>query len=466
MVAVAVVLVGMWGLSAVPWTFVVTCLVYAASLVVVEVDRRLRRPELAWWVTNSVLLPWGGLVILPWALRLYSGDAWEIGLGEPVAPGLPNTWALNLLALLGLTVGTLLAGRGGGRFEASVEPPVVSGRRLLLAFGLLMAVYFVSFVIAGRPLAAGWLLSGEYTYSSSIDTGVSFGFLDLAPTACVALVLAVTAQRCVRLARPTRAELVVLVMTLLVVVGSGVRFRVFLLGFGWLLIQLRLGSGTRAVGQRIRLVILLVVVAGASFYGLGYLGIARSDHSGRYHEVAKSSVVSLDVIGIQERLVARGAQPGVLGGGSYLELPGQFVPRRLTGGNKDLPAAQQVVGDYLDPRSGFSAPCWFEAALNGGLGAVFGMSAVLGLLLVRLQIKATETRSSMVRLVHLVGPAFMLINYQLFSRLLLFQMLITVGSLLVGGWLATRCVRRVAESPPRAAPARPTHPPGSVATAG
>ncbi|MEX5710331.1 hypothetical protein AB1484_18975 [Parafrankia sp. FMc6] len=66
----------------------------------------------------------------------------------------------------------------------------------------------------------------------------------------------------------------------------------------------------------------------------------------------------------------------------------------------------------------------------------------VGLLLVRLQIKATETRSSMVRLAHLVGPAFMLINYQLFIRLHLFQMSIKVRSLLVGARLAIFCVRQ------------------------
>lgn len=438
-------LAALWGLSTDAFNYAISSMVFAVAVMVVEIDRKLRRPEVPWWVTNSLLFPWAGLVLLPWTLRLASNAPWLIASGQlPVARGLPNTWLLNLLVLVGFTLGTLFTGRG----RSAAETPLwsagarLSGSRLVLALAALVGSYLVSFAMTGRPLAAMWLLSGDYIYSGVKQTRVGFAFLDLAPVACVALVLATTAFRREQRASPPLSELAILLVTLVLVLGSGVRSWVYMLGFGWLVIQFRLGFIRRTRRRKVALGALLVAFTLAAFFAVGYIGVLRSGQSAGDHDIVQASIMSIDVIGTQERLGALGVQPGSLNGRSYTELPRLFLPRKITGQQSKVSAAQQVINGYLDPRAGYSAPLWFEAALNAGLVMLFVMMVVLAALAVSLQIRAAAARSPVARLVPLCGPAIMLAIYLFLSRLILFQTLVTLGSLFAGAWIATRCVTR------------------------
>jgi hypothetical protein len=160
-------------------------------------------------------------------------------------------------------------------------------------------------------------------------------------------------------------------------------------------------------------------------------------------ELIDTTVDSLDVVGTAEVLFQR-VRPGELAGESYTQLPQLFLPRRFAP-DKQSPIADDLVRTQLIESSGFSAPLWIEPVLNfGTAGAlVFGMLYALVAVLA-LQWLALTTRTVPTALA-LLGPVWLMLSYQLLSRLTAFGLLTTFGSF-VGG--AVMCAALSARKSP------------------
>ncbi|WP_261556535.1 hypothetical protein [Frankia tisae] len=348
---------------------------------------------------------------------------------------LPLTWKVNLLALVGFALGSA----AGMREIAAESPRICSVRtgRACLCFAAIGLAVVGSFLVAGRPLASFWRLSG--TYGQLVDSRVHFGPLDLMPTTAVMFVLVLAAARRTYRRLPTVAELVMLFVTALVTLGAGTRYRFLLLALGWLFIQgapVRVNHEVRS--SRLSSAVLCGLAAAGAFLSLGLIGNARSAAASGLEQRSSlaGSIDSIDVIGSAELLLQRGAGLGSFQGRSYLDLPGQFVPSVLVRGAKEKPLTVQVTDEYLDPKAGFSAPYWFESALNFGLQGTLLVSFLFAAVLVRLQAKLQAADSDTKYLLQLCGPVTILILYQLLSRIATEQLLYTVGSLVLGAWLA------------------------------
>jgi hypothetical protein len=430
-----------------------SCMAAAAVVVGLEVNRQLRRPDIPWWITQSFTLPWVGVVLVPWTVRIPSGS-WAVGrLFELPGLGLPLTWTLNLLALFGFAAGTLAACAAGRRGSATVRPPVQYGpvRAVPAAAGftLIAVAFLASFIVAGRPFASIWLLSGEYFYSQSLDTKTAFGPLELAPGVAVIFVIALAGLRRRHRRWPTVVEVVALLLTMLATLGSGTRSRSILLMLGWVFVQfLPTSAAGSAPDERSRpprpmaLALCGLALTGA-FVGLGLIASWRTPSRGatQSYGVLNQAVDSLDVVGSEELLLARGARLGSLHGRSYTELPGQFMPRAVSGDvQKQKPASVRMTDDYLDPRVGFSAPYWMESALNFGRSGVLIFCFVFAAVLVRVQLGALSSGRRLAQVCNRAGPVMLLVWYTLLSRLSTEQFLYTTGSFLVGAWLASRAV--------------------------
>ena len=444
------------------YTYPLSCLAAAAAVVGLEANRLVRCPRVPWWVVQTLTLPWVALVIVPWTARV-AADRWQVGVEwEPVGLGLPLTWWVNLLALVGFAVGTLVMTCGVAAVSATRWPAPTGRVRAAPAAGaftLIVLAFLASYVVAGRPFGALWRLSGEYFYSQAVDTRTSFGPLDLAPTVAVAFVVALAGLRRGYRRSPTAIELIALALTILVTLGSGIRSRFLLLVLGWVFVQCfppRSGAdGDRpANGGRPVAVMMCGIALTGSFVGLGLMANARG-HSGAgtaSNQSLVTAVDSLDVIGSSELLVARGAQLGSLHGVSYTELPSKLVPKIATAGQKQKATVLQLVDDHLDPRVGYSAPYWMESALNFGPGGTLIFCFVFAAALVRTQLAALSSRRRIAQVHNHVGPVVLLLTYELISRLSSEQLLFTAGSWLFGAWLASRAVpdaRGMARSEPR-----------------
>lgn len=455
-----------------------SCMAAAAVVVGLEVNRQLRRPDIPWWIIQSFTLPWVAVVLVPWTVRLPSGS-WTVGrLFELPGLGLPLTWTLNLLALFGFAAGTLAACAAGRRGSAAARPPVEYGPvRAVPAtagFALIAVAFLASFIVAGRPFASIWLLSGEYFYSQSLDTKTAFGPLELAPGVAVIFVIALAGLRRRHRRWPTGVEVVALVLTMLATLGSGTRSRSILLLLGWTFVQfLPVPAAGTAPNERGRLrrpmaMVLCGLALAGAFIGLGLIANWRTPSRGATHSygVLNQAVDSLDVVGSEELLVARGAQLGGLHGRSYTELPDQFMPRAISGDiQKQKPASVQVTDDFLDPRVGFSAPYWMESALNFGRSGVMIFCFVFAAVLVRVQLGALSSGRRLAQVCNRAGPVMLLVWYTLLSRLSTEQFLYTIGSFLLGAWLASRAVAAAGAFQPHPVSSVPV-PPGPATGSG
>jgi len=432
--------------TGVGYTYSLSCLVAAIVVAGLETNRLARSPGIPWWVVQILTLPWVVLVIVPWTARIASGQ-WQVGIEWELAGlDLPFTWSTNLVALLGFAAGTLVMTRDLAPIP-SMRPGRVRGMRAAGVFALLALAFLASFVVAGRPFGSLWVLSGEYFYSQSVNTRTSFGPLELVPTAAVIFVIALAALRRGYRRGPTVMELIGLVLTALVTLGSGSRSRFILLMLGWVFAQFLPSSagGVRTrrtlAGRPVAVLMCGLALAGA-FLGLGVIANARANapHATTSRNSLTVAVDSLDVVGSSELLVARGAKLGSLRGRTYTELPGQFIPRAISGGQKQKATALQLVDDYLDPRVGYSAPYWMESALNFGRTGTFVFCLLLAAALARVQRAALCSRRRLAQVYCRAGSVALLLSYELLSRLSTEQLLYTGGSFLAGAWLASRTV--------------------------
>jgi len=424
----------------------ISCLTAAAAILAIEAKRLMRSPAAPWWITQSLALPWVAVVILPWTWRIVTGRSYVGSRFPPLDLDLPLTWSVNLLALLGFTAGTLMAIR-----KATIRKVDLGRVRTEPAALTLMLIFFAflaSYVVAGRPLGSFWRLSGEYSYYSRPETRTSFGPLDLTPVIAIMFVLTLAALRRGYRRRPTVVELVALLLTGIMTLGSGSRTTFLLLTLGWLSIQW-LPADThdrvdrRATRRNVSLLLCGLVLAG-SFVGLGLIAQARTPNRGGSETggALTVSIESLDVIWSSEMLVARGAQLGGLRGRTYTDLPQQLVPRMAAGGQKQEPLTIQTTEEYLDPHAGFSAPYWMESALNFGRGGTLIYSFLLALLMVRVQLRALSSSRPMAQVFRRVGPVVLLVLYLLLGRISSEQLLHGIGGLVSGAWLAVRTLPR------------------------
>lgn len=419
--------------------FSLTVAAYIACTLVVETRRRSLPEPVPWWVAHVVLIPWAVIVLLPWGYYR-AQDSWFL-LSASIDPDLPRTWVYNLVALAGMTLGTLLAMVRLARPASPVRFRRIDWGRCSVALGLMVGLFLFSFLIARRPLSALWRLGGDVRYFDNVDQATGLGVLDYATTVASGVLLVATAARRDRSAKPARAEVLWLLVLCVLALGTGARGRVYLLTLGWFVLQFKPTIADRFAAASHKIVVATAATLFALVMALGAVWI--SDLRSRGQGVPQGSVVgravaNLDVVSSAELLMMRGAVPGMLHGESYRQLPSLAVPRRLAGESKSNPAADDVVRRLLDQAAGFSAPLWFESVLNYGGGGVFVFSILLGSVCVILLVKAHGMKAPLGTPVLALGPVWLLVAYLSMSRLTLLQFGLTTGSVVLGAFLAVR----------------------------
>lgn len=425
--------------------YLISVIAWALAMVTVTLRVRVsasvgRHNATAVWL--SPLIAWALLVLVPWSVNLSLDRPWPVGLEGFVDNGLPATYALNLAALAGLTLGLLCVSR------PITTAAQVTGRPRqwrVAAVGLsFVAIYFGSLVASTSSVVSFWRLGSENAYLQTTAARGSVGYFDLIPTTMVVFVLCLVfleKQSTRRLSLPTWG---LLAITTVIAFGLGSRFRLGLLIFGLLAIFWT-SIDSRAIGRRITLMVGGVVGAAGFVLVSGFLSFYRAGLSGNgLDDILDRFARGIDVLGMQEMAVQRGMAAGSLAGQSYRELPAQALPRALTESDKLAPVAQRELGLYLDERAGFSAPAWFEPWLNFGLVGVlvWGVLFTIGFRLLLGAIASSRRAATLC----LFAPLWTLTIYQIFSRLLTTLALSTILASLVALLLARWVVQPVKSS--------------------
>ncbi|MFN2506998.1 MAG: hypothetical protein ABR540_22760 [Acidimicrobiales bacterium] len=442
-VAAAVAVFGGVAISVAPIGSLSICLTaFVGAVVVLEVLRRRAVPAVPWWTAHVAIIPWATIVLPPWVFFVSEGH-WSL-LGVPLSLSLTHTWTIHLLALIGLTAGAALA-LLPSRSRLLSDAEGVNWSKVSTYIGGAMVLYLVSFVLAQRPLAALWRLSGDIRYFDNPDQATGLGVLDYMTTLATGILLVVAAARRRNHAYPPLTEVGWLLVLTVIALGSGSRGRLYLVVVGWLIIQAR-PMFTRAspigrAGLTIAgagLIILALSVAGT-------ISVLRTRGAeGLQGTSVELAIRGFDVIGSGELLVMRGGTPGVLAGRSYSEFPQLLIPRRYAGDEKTTPSADALFRDRIDPNAGFSAPFWFEPMLNFGKGGVLVFSAAFSWLAVTLLRRSPhQVGNRFAACVHRLGPVWVLLGYLALSRVTGLQLLLTVGSMVAGVYAGSRCVRSV-----------------------
>jgi hypothetical protein len=415
---------------------------FVGSVVLLEVLRRKADPAVPWWTAHVTLIPWATIVIPPWVFFVGEGH-WSL-LGVPLSLSLTHTWTIHLLALLGLTLGTAIA-LLPRRPRVFSDAEGVDWPKVSTYIAGAMALYLVSFVLAQRPLAALWRLSGDIRYFDNPDQATGIGVLDYMTTVSTGILLVAAAVRRRDRTLPTMTEVGWLLLLTVITLGSGSRGRLYLVVVGWLLIQARpMFTRASAVGRA------LLTIAGAGLIILalslaGTISVLRTRGAeGLKGTSAELAIRGFDVIGSGELLAMRGGTPGMLNGRSYTEFPKLLIPRRYAGADKITPSADALFRDRIDPNAGFSAPFWFEPMLNFGKTGVFLFCAAFSWLAVNLLRRSPDrVANRFAACVHRVGPVWVLLGYLALSRVTSLQLLLTVGSMVGGVYVGSRCVHAV-----------------------
>lgn len=434
---------------------------YLLGAGLVEAVRRSRKSPASWWVAHVALAPWPAIVLLPWVEHKIIAGSWVIAQTPLYDLDLPSTRRFHLVALVGFVAGSCLAlfvGQriaGARRGDAKRQPIQIYWRAVLALFSAALAAFLLSFRLADRPITALWRLGGDIIYSQNVDDTQRLSILDLAPIAAIGVILAAAAVRRRERSRPSALEMALLGVLMILLLGEGNRFRLYLLVFGWLLIQFgpllgrRQGRATRVAIVTIICGPLLVV---SSFLTVQIAALRSGQDAPPASDVLQVAVDSVDVVGTAEVLFQR-VRPGELAGESYTQLPGLFLPRRFVP-DKQSPVADELVRTQLIESSGFSAPLWIEPVLNFGTagGLVFALLYAFGAVLA-LQWLVLSTRTVPTALA-LLGPVWLMLSYQLLSRLTTFGLLTTFASFVGGAALCAALSARAAASAIESSPLR------------
>ncbi len=424
---------------------------FVVCTVVLEVLRRSAVPAVPWWTAHVAVIPWAAVVFLPWLYFTQEGEWWL--LGAPITLSLPLTWSIHLLALVGLTLGTAVA-LVPHRTRASSDAAEVDWSKVSTCIALALGLYFLSFVLAQRPLAALWRLSGSVRYFDNPDQATGLGVLEYTTTVATGILLVAAAVRRRDHSHPTVTEVAWLLILTVLALGSGARGRLYLVALGWLLIQFRPIFTRATTARRIGLILAgpaFIIVALSLAGTISVLRTRGADARGG--TPVETAIRGLDVVGSAELLVMRGGSAGMLDGRSYTEFPKLLVPRRYAGESKITPSADALFRDRLDPNAGFSAPFWFEPFLNFGKAGVLVFSTAAGWLAVTLlRWSASRMGNRFAACVHRLGPVWVLLAYLALSRLTSLQLVLTVGSMVGGVYVASRCVRPVVPTSDRERP--------------
>ena len=454
-VALLVVAAGTTAALAVERPFLLATLGFLVALALVELVRVTRPAPPPWWVAQLAILPWGALVLLPWAVRRTATATW-IAAQTPLRDlDLPLTRDIHLLALLGLTAGTVLAlvlpaARGG---QQTAGGGALSWSRVAVGLSAPIALFGLSFVLAGRPLSALWRLGGDVLYAVNVDTEQGIAFLDSMPVVATIAFLVAVAVRRRQQERPPVAEVVLLVALAILLLGLGVRSRLYILALGWLVAQY--GPSLARTSRRAERFVVAAVCGIAALYGAAYGAVAIASlrsgvEASNERSMASQAVDSLDVIGTTEALLLSGARVGELAGRSYTELPLLFVPRRFLP-DKPGPASDELMRQTLSETAGFSAPAWVEPVLNFSTGAAFAFGALYALVIISVLRRLQRLPWGLAGAAAALGPVWLLVSYQLLSRLTSLQLLTSFVSITLGlviGAQVTRPPRRErADSP-------------------
>jgi hypothetical protein len=320
-----------------------------------------------------------------------------------------------------------------------VQSVVVKWRLLSRFLFISVGLYFVSFILAKRPIAALWRLSGEVRYFDRLDRATPFAIFDYMIVVATGTLLVGAAARRMTSTRPDPAEVTWLVLLSAITLGSGARSRLYVIFIGWLLIQYSPHIATRRGLNRAFAVAAAALVVLMSLVAAGSISELRSrTTSTRSDSTLATGIRGLDVIGSSEVLFANGARPGMLRGQSYLELPALLLPRKIVGPTKANPAADELMRSTVNPVAGLAAPLWIESTLNFGSNGTLVFGSMYAWIATRSLCFCRRARGRFGLAVSLMGPVWVLVGYLVLSRLTIFQLLVTVGALLGGAVLASR----------------------------
>jgi len=439
MTAVAAWVVGLL----IPWLspnpLLITVAIFVAVVALFEAVRRTKAATVPMWISYISLVPWAAIVLLPWLFSTLRGS-W-IRLGSHVDVALPHTFKFHLLALIGLAVGTVPALLRPSQTVVAARPAVRWRVVSVVIVGCLL-LYAVSFFLAGRSASALWKLGGSVAYYERTDAGTRIAVLDFMPTVATVVLLVAATVRRTRRSYPAGVETFWLTVLSLLALGSGVRARLYLLVLGWLMVQFApvLSHPVRAGVKRAAVVLGGLCVAVAAIWVAGPISQLRSGQVANSQAPIEVAVQGLDVVSTGEALFARGAEPGMLRGKSYTEIPTLLLPRRVVGEAKPNPAADVLMREVVDARAGYAAPLWFESALNfGATGVVLFGTAYSWLFGSILQLRRPNSR--FLSAMQLLGPVWVLASYIVLSHLTMLHLIATMGSILVGVAVAARSLR-------------------------
>lgn len=441
--AVAMAVLGGLAVAVAPIGSLTICVAaFVGAVVLLEVLRRQAEPPVPWWTAHVAIIPWATIVLPPWVFFVREGH-WSL-LGVSISLSLSHTWTIHLLALIGLTAGAAVA-LLPARQRVQTDAEGVNWSKVSTYIGGAMALYLVSFILAQRPLAALWRLSGDITYFDNPDQATGLGVLDYMTTVATGILLVAAAVRRRDRPYPPLTEVGWLLLLTVITLGSGSRGRLYLVVVGWVLVQARpMFTRASAIGRAgltlagAVLIILALSVAGT-------ISVLRTRGAENLQGTSvELAIRGFDVIGSGELLVMRGGTPGVLGGRSYSEFPQLLIPRRYAGAEKITPSADALFRDRIDANAGFSAPFWFEPMLNFGKAGVLFFSAAFSWLAVTLLRRSPhQVGSRFAACVHRLGPVWVLLGYLALSRVTSLQLLLTVGTMVAGVYAGSRCVRSV-----------------------
>jgi len=405
------------------WLAAGLCLAVTALL---EIARLHPPRRLPWWIAHGPAIAWAAVVLIPWLVALRRGY-WPV----PASPGatvpltLPASYGFTLLALVGLAGGTapfLLAGRADPGAASPCRPARVTPKRAFLVIGLLCSLYFMS---RGISLSRIWILSthpGQDLYADSRNSS----FLELSITVLTGIAIAYLA----RPQPPSRTGIVLYVVLALLALGSAHRYLVMILIMSYLILK----NPARAAGVRKRGGLTFLLALGAltwliGFSGLGQLSAVRSGVSVSASGIYGSTLSSFDVMGSAEYVLESGVHPGQLHGASYIALPAELVPRAVFK-SKTVPPAIALLTSIFGP-IGTSAPLWEEGVINGGAFCDITMMILIGAAWGCLNRRAASSRHQAGRTAAAIGPVWILILYQAFSRILILATIDLCGSMII-----------------------------------
>lgn len=380
----------------------------------------------------AVIAAWVLLILLPWgiALGLSEQSGWTFLFLGFVERDLPNSRLLHLVAGLALVAGAVV----GPAVPRRVTPRSGSA-------GPTSAAPFLFVASAALALYA-LLIPARSGITEYLGVLLLCSFLALVWRGRIA------ALELGRRPIPSWYELVAFAALGSFFFNEFTRFRFAILtgGYLWLCLSAAWFAASSRAGRVLSVVVALGFLPVAA-YSMAYQSALRSGGTVGANWIQDRLRYEVDTVSTTELALDRWSGDS-LGGLSYRELPDYLNPMRLFTDRDVVASADVVFDNLLEPTSGFSGPLWVEGYLNFGLLGVALVGLLVGIvtkLVFRAAYRPRLTREAMT----LGWGLVVLVDYQLLSRLLASQALLTLASALIGMLLAVAWRTKTRRGPAR-----------------